>query len=246
MQTQGNLAVAAAHDTGVLSIIERAVTNPDIDVAKMRELFELQKDFEKVRAQKAFAAAMTTCQAEIDPVFRESQNPDNKSKYAKYEKVDAAIRPIYTGHGFSLSFGSGTPDTPGNIKVTCVCRHRDGHEEHYQLEGGLDDKGMKGGATKTAIQGAGSSVSYLRRYLTGMIFNVVYTNEDNDGVSHAGPKRITETQRQALVDALGGPGERVTAFCAHHGLEEIGQLGAASFDTAMAQIKAVNAKIAGK
>lgn len=63
-------------------------------------------------------------------------------------------------------------------------------------------------------------------------------NEDYD----QSIKRITETQRQALIDALGGPGERVKAFCAHNGLITIEELGADSFDTAMAQIKAANAK----
>lgn len=236
-------AAPATQDVDILSIISRAVADPNVDVAKMREMFELKKDFEALRAKQAFAAAMNKCQTEIEPVFRESSHAnDSKKKYAKYEAVDAAIRPIYTKHGFSLSFGSDKPDTPGNIKLTCVCRHSMGHEQYYEIESGVDDVGMKGERNKTIVQGTGSTSSYLRRYLTAMIFNVVYTNEDNDGATGAGPKPITADQRQALVDALGGPGERVTAFCAHHGLNDIGELASDSFDIALAQIKAVNLK----
>lgn len=111
-------------ETSMLAIINNAVQSKDVDVQKMRELFELQKDFLKERARQAFSEAMNACQAEIDPIFRDAQNASNKSRYAKYEKVDAAIRPIYTKHGFSLSFGSDTPSAPGLIKVTCIVRHK--------------------------------------------------------------------------------------------------------------------------
>lgn len=239
MQNEGNLAVAAAPQEGVLSIIERAVANPDIDVSKMRELFELQKDFMNLKAKQAFADAMNKCQAEIEPVFRDAQNPSNRSKYAKYETVDAAIRPIYTKHGFSLSFGSAAPSEPGSVKVTCIVRHSLGHEQSYELESGVDDVGIKGERNKTRVQGTGSTTQYLRRYLTGMIFNVVYTNEDNDG--HAASKLITQHQQDAIIAALDKAAKTAQALCQSLKIENIGQIESAWFDSVMAKIKSAQA-----
>lgn len=227
----------APPETNMLAIIDAAVKSKDVDVAKMRELFELQKDFMKQKAQQAFAAAMTACQMEIAPIFRDSQNPSNKSKYAKYEKVDAAIRPIYTRHGFSLSFGSAAPSLPGNIKVTCVCRHSMGHEEHYELESGVDDVGIKGEKNKTAIQGSGSSVSYIRRYLTGMIFNVVYTNEDNDGQNTA-KTFISEAKRDIILQALDRNGKTADQLCRAMKIESLADIEDRHFDAVIARINA--------
>jgi hypothetical protein len=71
--------------------------------------------------------------------------------------------------------------------------HVGGHTKRRSLEGGLDVAGPKGAATKTAIQGKGSSVSYLRRYLTLLIFNITVENEDRDGMSQVqviGPDQV--------------------------------------------------------
>jgi hypothetical protein len=62
---------------------------------------------------------------------------------------------------------------------------------------------VKGRPNKTALHGLGSSVSYLRHYLTCMIFNVVMRGEDDDGNGFpggtpGGVPRINPAQRDEL------------------------------------------------
>jgi hypothetical protein len=90
------------------------------------------------------------------------------------------LRPIYTRNGFCLSFNSEPVEGP-NVRVICGVSHDAGHSKTFQLEAALDMAGPQGKANKTPLHGLGSSVSYLRRYLTCMIFHVVFANDDNDG-----------------------------------------------------------------
>lgn len=181
--------------SAMLAMIERAARDPSVDVEKMRAMMDLKDHVMDKDAERAWALAMMEAQKEIVPVVKSAENKHTQSKYAKLEKVDAAIRPIYTKHGFSISYGTGVPAKTGNVKVLCFVTHKDGHTKQFELEGELDTSGSQGKANKTGIQGLGSSVSYLRRYLVCMIFNVVMKDEDNDGNASGKPQpTITEAQ----------------------------------------------------
>lgn len=191
------------------------------DLDKAERLFALAQQVRSADAESAFNRAMQAAQEEIKPVARDAFNPSNKSKYARLETVDNAIRPIYTKHGFALSFNSGPPKEPGNVRILCDVRHSAGHVKPYELEGGLDMTGAKGTANKTSIQGLGSSVSYLRRYLTLMIWNVPLVDEDNDG--NRTVEFITEQEVLKIVDYLKelNIGETNEGFLAWCGVDKI-------------------------
>ena len=48
-------------------------------------------------------------------IAADANNPQTRSRYASYFALDNAVRPIYTKHGFSLTFdtGDGAPDQHG-------------------------------------------------------------------------------------------------------------------------------------
>lgn len=179
----------------LLDIIQAFVENPQVDVDKLGQLLALREREEARAAETAYNVAMKMAQSEMQPVLRDAKNESSNSRYARLETIDRMIRPIYARHGFSLSFNSGKPEKPGALRVICRVLHEAGHSKECELEGDLDMTGPKGTANKTSIQGLGSSASYLRRYLTLMIFNVVLTNEDDDG-QKAG--WVTEQQIQAI------------------------------------------------
>lgn len=176
------LAIATPDPTpdSLLGFVAMAVKDPTIDVAKLDALLRMQREIVADDARVQFNQAMRAAQGEIIPVVRDAINPETHSKYARLETVDAAIRPIYTRHGFHLSFTEVPNDGP-ELKIACLVRHDAGHVEPYHLSALSDMTGPKGTPNKTQVQGVGSSVSYLRRYLTLMIFNVALTSEDNDG-----------------------------------------------------------------
>ena len=190
--------VAAGALPSVWAALERMATDPRADVEKLERMMALYERLEANRARQAYNEAMNLAQAEIEPVARTTENTVTRSFYAKLEAVDAAIRPIYTKHGFSLSDDAVAPLTPGNIRIQCRCAHIAGHTEIFHREAATDTTGPKGSPTKTPLHGGGSTETFLRRYLRVGIFNVVFKNLDDDG--NGGP--MGEAQIAELVELM--------------------------------------------
>jgi hypothetical protein len=174
--------IAPVNSTALMSFIERAAINPDFDVQKFGELLRMQREMEHDQARRAFNQAMADAQAVMPPVVRSATNTHLRNKYAKLEDMDREMRPIYTDHGFSVRFGSAPAPFEGYIRITCTVAHASGYFEENYLDAPITAVGSQGGKTATtSVQAVGSAVTYLRRYLLGMVFNIVLADEDDDG-----------------------------------------------------------------
>jgi hypothetical protein len=163
----------------LLNFLARAMADPSINVDKLQVLLTMQHEIVARDARLQFNRAMSAAQGKMQPVLRDAVNDQTKSKYARLETIDAAVRPIYTRHGFCLEFNS-EPTGGSYERIVCEVSHTSGHSKQFQLEAAVDTAGPQGRANKTPLHGLGSTVSYLRRYLTCMIFNIVLA-DDNDG-----------------------------------------------------------------
>lgn len=194
----GAVAEPAAPGT-LIEFLARAVRDPSIDVHKLEAIYRMQREIVADDRREQFHDAMNAVQGEMQAVVRNALNSETRNKFATMEAVDAVVRPIYAKHGFSLSFSEAANDQP-EMKIECVIRRR-GHEETHHLSALSDMTGPKGTPNKTNVQGVGSSVTYLRRYLTCMIFNVAL-RDDNDG-NRARPSNDTgELNGHAAVGLL--------------------------------------------
>jgi ERF superfamily protein len=164
----------------LLNFVARAMADPSVNVDKLQLLLSMQREIVADDARLQFNRSMSLAQSEMQPVLRDAANDQTRSKYARLETIDAAVRPIYTRHGFCLEFNSEAIEGP-NERIVCEVSHTAGHTKKFQLEAAPDMAGPQGRPNKTPLHGLGSTVSYLRRYLTCMIFNVALANDDNDG-----------------------------------------------------------------
>lgn len=227
----------------LINVIAQAAADKDMDVAKLRELIDLQRGIVAEQARVAFEQAMVLAQEEMPGVVRDAMNDHTRSRYARLETIDLKIRPVYTRHGFSLSF-DGQTQADRSIEVTCIVSHRDGHTRTYKLAGDLDATGSQGKANKTPIQAMGSTVSYLRRYLTCMIFNIVLTNEDRDGSPERLPEgNISAEQKEEIVKLLRATGTDPSRFLEYVGAPTLDEMPASKYAPAVA---ALRRKIAAK
>lgn len=159
----------------------------DIDVDKMAKLQDISERYEANEAKKAFFASLSSVQSEIEGVLKDKDNKQTGSKYASLDGVIEEAKPIYTKYGFSVIFSEGKADTDGDIRICAYVLHKDGHERAYHHDLALDNVGIKGSVNKTKIHGKASSVSYGRRYLMCMIWNI--PTQDDDG-NAAGKKAV--------------------------------------------------------
>lgn len=184
-------------DTSPAEMIKAAVMG-GADLDKLEKLLELQERYEANQARKLFAKAFSIAQANIIPVIKKRFNSQTKSKYSELSDVIEVSQPIYTKEGFSITFNEGDSPLPEHVRILAVVLHCAGHKENYHFNVPLDGKGMQGNANMTKIHGKASSVSYGRRYLICMIWNI--PTQDNDGNKPV--SKITQKQLSILLDLL--------------------------------------------
>ncbi|MCC7186767.1 MAG: ERF family protein, partial [Acidobacteria bacterium] len=143
-------------------------------------LMALWERAEARKAEQVFNAAMSAAQSEMRSVAADATNPQTHSRYASYEALDRALRPLYTKHGFGLSFN--TEDAaPDYVRVVCYVSHLGGHTRPYRVDMPADGKGAKGGDVMTKTHAVGAAMSYGARYLLKLIWNVAVGEGDKDG-----------------------------------------------------------------
>jgi len=227
----------ATEAAAIISMIERAARDPNVDITKFERLFDMQEKAEKRRAQLAFNVAMKNAQAEMEPVARRARNTQTNSNYATHEDVAQAITPIYTKHGFSLSFGTADSPHANHYRITCEVAHEAGDVRERFADIPIDAAGIKGSVNKTATHAFGSTMSYGRRYLTLLIFNVA-TKDDKDGNRKPEDDTlITPEQADTLRKALEFAGADEGRFLAHIKLDKIEDILASKFDAALKLIQ---------
>ncbi len=190
-----------------LVMIERAASDPRVDIDKMERLFRMKEEHDARKAKTAYLQALAAMQPDLPVITKHGvigknvkdergQNTGKQeamTKYAKWEDVVEGITPILAAHGFSLSFRIAQP-TEARVAVSGVLGHRDGHTEETTLALPIDSSGAKNN-----VQGWGSSVSYGKRYTAFALLNISARGEDDDG----GPQD-DDVERMAASDALRG------------------------------------------
>lgn len=173
------------------------------DPAKLEKLMDLADRWKAQQAEADFALAMNEAQSLMPCIVRDGVNPFLKTRYAKLETVNTAVKPVAAQHGFSLSFGdSESPKGPEWTRVVCDVSHVGGHTRRYHLDCPLDGAGMKGGQNKSGMQAIGSTLTYARRYLTLLIFNITVADEDLDGQTAESFACISEQESLEIEDLI--------------------------------------------
>ena len=170
----------AVRETSLLDVIADAVRDKTVDVDKMERLFALQERYVAEKRRSAYVSAMARIVPSL-PVIKkngliayESRGSEVKTYYAKLEDMDKVLRPILGAEGLSQSYDS--EESGSKIKVTLRVTHCEGHFEEKSITGPIHKSGAM-----NDIQAVKSSVSYLRRILTEMFFNLIEEGTDVDG-----------------------------------------------------------------
>ena len=164
-----------------ISTFERLATDPSVDVDKLERLMQMHERMQARSAEQQFNAAMSDAQMEMRPISADANNPQTRSKYASYAQLDHALRPIYSRHGFGVSYDTGDTTIADHVRVLAYVTHRAGHARTYRVDMPNDGKGAKGGDVMTKTHATGAAMSYGMRYLLKMIWNVAVGEGDRDG-----------------------------------------------------------------
>lgn len=224
------------HPDSLMAVIARAAADPTFDLDKMERLLQMKERIDARDAEAQFNAAISACQAETGRISADMENPQTRSKYASYAKVDKVLRPIYTKHGLALSFDETDSPKPDHIRVLCHVTHKGGHKQTFQKDMPADGKGAKGGDVMTKTHATGAAQSYGRRYLVLGIFNIAIGEEDNDG-NWDGEPTITEKQAADLNALLEETGSDKAMFMKWAKVQKLDQILAKNFEYVCKEIR---------
>lgn len=238
-QKSSDLVVhGAPSPANFLEIIQRAARDPNVDVAKMHGLLDVQERMMAKQAEINFNADFHQLQSELPRITKNAEirhKGDLIATYATYETVDEVVRPLLVKYNFSLRFN--TKSQGNTIIVTGTLSHRDGHSITDEIPLGIDASGAKNN-----VQGVGSTIAYGKRYLVGMMLNLVFEGEDDDG-QKAGYVPITDEQAAHIKSRLQSLNADVKGFLNYMSAASVDQIAAKDYDKA---IIALNRKAEGK
>jgi hypothetical protein len=170
-------ALAVSSPAGImLTAMERGISPADL-----RELLNMQREWQADQARAAFNAALAAFKFEPIVVrkaklvgYTTKQGEEVGYRHAELSDVVDAVGPALSKHG--LSFRWDVKQTPTWVSVTCILKHALGHSETCELGGPPDASGKK-----NAIQQIASTVTYLQRYTLKAITGVAEGGQDDDG-----------------------------------------------------------------
>lgn len=231
LQTVEQILDEKDREAAIINVIARAASDPNTDVDKLERLLAMQERVLERQAEQAFNVAMREAQEDMGPVLKNKKNSETKSTYADLEQVSKLMDPIIYRHGFSMSFGTADCPYPGHYRVTCDVSHTSGFSKHYQADVPVDNTGPKGSQNKTMTHGFGSALSYGRRYLKLLIFDIATTDDDGRKAGNGGPisKEQVETLN-GLADAVGADKKKL---CVYLKIDALTDLPAFSYDAAI-------------
>lgn len=169
-------------------------------IETIERLVALQERMDAERSRREYFAAFAKLQAELpqiekcDAVDFTSAKGRTHYRFAKLERIAAAVQPVMTKHGFSKAY-SFNDDKPNIVRVTCIITHAGGHSESTSLDVPYDGSG-----SKNEIQARGSSAQYGMRYTLIGALGLVTCDEDTDG--HTAEAVVSEAQLKALRNGI--------------------------------------------
>lgn len=216
----------------LLQVCIEAASRPDTSPDKVKAYLDMAHAEEERVLEREFDNLMIDARADMPVIVRDAWNPHTKSHYAKLEKVSQQIDGIARKYGFQHSYGMADAKLDNHYRVICDLINRNGFKRRYYIEIGSDTVGARGGGTKSGAQGSGSSVSYARRYLKFMIWDLVLAGSDSDAQPQKSGDTIESSQMQELKDLIRETNTVEAQFCDHFGIEGLSELSQADFKKA--------------
>ena len=134
---------------------------------------------------KNIAAALAEFQADVKDPARNGENPHFRSKYVQLDGLLAAVRPLLSKHGLSVIQSTGGDGQ--NISVSTMLMHKSGEW--------IETDALVLRAVKTDPQGAGSAVTYGRRYGLSAALGVARDDDDDGNAASAPPKAAVQPSK---------------------------------------------------
>ena len=153
----------------------------------------------------AIAPALVAAAAELQPVAKDAINPAFRNKYATLDAIMDQVRPVLAKHGLAVLQTGTAPETVDgrltSVGIETMLLHKSGEWIASSVTLPVE---------KLTAQGAGSAISYGRRYGLSAILGLTADDDDGNAASTrpAAPAR-PEPRAEPRIEAAPEPGQRM-------------------------------------
>lgn len=189
----------------LLGQIIEAARDPSIDADKINSMARLAIDLQDRERLTQFNRDLALAMIEMPRITKNGRivikdkttgHERQQGTYAKFEDLDAVVKPILARHNLVIRFEVGS-DGP---MTTCrpVLMHTNGHTDKGEaVKFPADTSG-----SKNATQAVGSAISYAKRHCESAALNLQFEGSDTDGRNDVVPSDpIIDWQARALEGA---------------------------------------------
>jgi hypothetical protein len=165
-------------------MVREALLNPNLNPESAKAMADLLNNQEDRALARQFNIDFNAALSEMPVVTKggvikipaSNGNPARiQGRFARFEDIDRVVRPILTKHNLAIRFEVGMLDQ--NVSVRPIISHANGHTERGDaMRVPLDNSGAKNNT-----QGAGSSITYGKRYTMCALLNIITEGTDDDG-----------------------------------------------------------------
>ena len=147
------------------------------------------------------APALVKAQQAIPTVRKDAANPHFRNRYASLDAITEAAVPALTAQGITLLQGGGQVQDDAGIEVVTRLLHTSGQ---------WIESGIRLPLAKSDPQGAGSAITYGRRYGLAAILGIV-ADEDDD--AEAAVRKVESKAKAAPAPAPSSPTRHAVPPC---------------------------------
>lgn len=213
-------------------------------VEVIEKLMALRDRQEATMARRAFDEALAAAKAEI-PVIAKNRKVDftsqkGRTHYAHEDlgEIARTVDPILGKYGLSYRFRVKTEQ--GQVHVTCIVAHRDGHFEETTLSAGHDQSG-----NKNSIQAVGSTITYLQRYTLKAALGLAASHDDDGNSADKKEANFINPDQLATIRRLIEETDTdIEKFCELGKIDALPDMLAKDFDSAVRLLEQKKARMA--
>lgn len=201
----------------------------NMDVGKLQILKDMQFEMEDRQAKRDFNAALVKFKENPPRIIKNmavsfDKKGGGKTEY-KHATIDSVCRQLDKPlNELGLSFRWNVKSDAQKTRVTAILSHVSGYSEESYMEATPDTSGGK-----NAIQGQGSSVTYLKRYTLLALLGLAEQGEDDDGVKAAMAEQVAPELIEQLEKDMENYGIDKIAYLKRFKIESLANINQAQY-----------------
>ncbi len=181
-----------AASASVENIIKLAIEK-NMPPESLEKFMVMRRELRAEAAKEEYDNAMAGFQSECPVIEKKTDGGKTKGggvayKYAPLGDIVEQVKGLLEKYGFSYSFL--TTNSPTEVEVTCIVKHRAGHSEQSIMKTSMGSKTE----IMSVPQQVAATVTFDKRYAFCNAFGIVTKSEDNEDDLPPPPRPLAATQ----------------------------------------------------